>query len=179
MSSTNHNIGFGDSTRNSSKVLKPPGGGTSDIFGTDGGSQVVDQPVRRVKNYQASSLFLGDEPKAAAPATPSRQLGTDSHSRLFGTTNQPPSATKANRMRSNIVFESNGASAPHTNGTSAPETPNNDNTDSEGNQVTPDVTPEEPPVNGNAVHLTNGNAAQPAAGARARVPPGGFSSGLW
>nr|BAN20472.1 unkown protein [Riptortus pedestris] len=108
------------------RVLKPPGGGSSDIFGT-GGSQQDGNTPRRVKNHQHSNLFLNDDP--APTNTPSR----------------------------NHDGQTNGENG-HAE---------------EGGQ--------ENLRNGNAAPMNgNGNAAtQAPAQARARVPPGGFSSGLW
>ncbi|BET00779.1 Microtubule-associated protein Jupiter [Nesidiocoris tenuis] len=113
------------------RVLKPPGGGTSDIFGANGESV----NVRRVKNHLASNVFLSDGPPSA-PSTPSRTPVTngDAH-----------------------------------DGAETPATPN-------GNTS--------PVLNGN--RLANGNGSGPASPTpaaaqqqRQRVPPGGFSSGLW
>ncbi len=42
------------------RVLKPPGGGTSDIFG--GSEPPVEKPTGRKKSVQASSIVLDDSP---------------------------------------------------------------------------------------------------------------------
>lgn len=62
MSSTEINIGFGDAQRASSKVLKPPGGGSSDIFGTQSSQS---QPVTRNVGNTQSRLFGSGEPHPA------------------------------------------------------------------------------------------------------------------
>jgi len=118
------NVGYGKK-----RVLKPPGGGSSDIFGSgeDGGA------ARRIqKNHLASNVFLSDEP---APSTPSRSpvANGDSH---------------------------DGADTPVSNGNTSPVT--------NGNRIT----------NGGA-QMTNGGAQAQAPASRNRVPPGGYSSGLW
>uniref|UniRef100_A0A182MPP9 Microtubule-associated protein Jupiter n=1 Tax=Anopheles culicifacies TaxID=139723 RepID=A0A182MPP9_9DIPT len=52
MSSTNFNVGVAAESKPSSRVLKPPGGGHSDIFG---GSEVRQNPPRPKNNQQNSS----------------------------------------------------------------------------------------------------------------------------
>lgn len=65
MTSTNFNVGLGGTAKNSSRVLKPPGGGTSDIFGP---AEPAEQP-RRMRQQPASNLFLGgnDNPTPSKP----------------------------------------------------------------------------------------------------------------
>ncbi|XP_034249259.1 jupiter microtubule associated homolog 1-like isoform X2 [Thrips palmi] len=58
MTSTSFNVGLGEVSRNSSKVLKPPGGGSSDIFGVGAGE--AQQSPRKVKQYMASNISLTD-----------------------------------------------------------------------------------------------------------------------
>ncbi|XP_012286628.1 microtubule-associated protein Jupiter isoform X2 [Orussus abietinus] len=236
MTSTGTFQGLLHSSRKSSKVLKPPGGGSSDIFGAG----PEDANPRRVKNHNQSQLgsaIFGDSngpsagngqdtPRASKP-------GNDSYSRLFGPPDAPPTPNSKNHMRSHISLsgESPGASSPAkstnsstgnlnglTNGNGA-----NNNDISGGsscmprNPVTGDgvyVTPvrrstrksrDGNPVtgtgygadqqntigtlvqNGNGNATTNGteksNESSPGSGprtqGRTRVPPGGFSSGLW
>uniref|UniRef100_A0A9I3EI38 Microtubule-associated protein Jupiter n=1 Tax=Anopheles dirus TaxID=7168 RepID=A0A9I3EI38_9DIPT len=52
MSSTNFNVGVAAESKPSSRVLKPPGGGHSDIFGS---SDVRQNPPRPKNNQQNSS----------------------------------------------------------------------------------------------------------------------------
>ncbi|KFM82431.1 hypothetical protein X975_09200, partial [Stegodyphus mimosarum] len=77
MTSTGVTVGL-DGTRVSSKVLKPPGGGSSDIFGL-GNSQL---PVSN-----------GGEKKKEPETT---------QNRLFGTSDSLSSIAKTNRMQSNV-----------------------------------------------------------------------------
>ncbi|XP_014289529.1 microtubule-associated protein Jupiter isoform X3 [Halyomorpha halys] len=109
------------------RVLKPPGGGSSDIFGTSGGSnETGGTPARRVKNHQQSNLFLSDEPQM----TPSRNQNDGTHNGQNGHSEEIANAN--------------------------------------------------PVMNGNAAPIVNGNTQPaPAPAQRQRVPPGGFSSGLW
>lgn len=53
MTSTNFNVGIVES-RNSSRVLKPPGGGHSDIFGI---YEVQEQQTPKAKNKQPRSTI--------------------------------------------------------------------------------------------------------------------------
>ncbi|XP_030762576.1 uncharacterized protein LOC115887314 [Sitophilus oryzae] len=98
MTSTGVNVGF-SADKNSSRVLRPPGGGHTDIFGAP------DPPVKKDTGRNASSILEGTNSQVAAPS-PKKEAAP-----------QPPQKA-------------------------------------------------EPP-------------AADAAPARTRVPPGGFSSGLW
>ncbi|XP_046804577.1 microtubule-associated protein Jupiter isoform X2 [Lucilia cuprina] len=82
------------------RVLRPPGGGTSDIFGGD-----LPQTPRSVKNHMQSNIFScekdsiknnGDQPRRA-------QKNVDSYQRLFGEPERPVTPAK-NHMKSNIPF---------------------------------------------------------------------------
>ncbi|XP_073977525.1 uncharacterized protein isoform X4 [Rhodnius prolixus] len=127
------------------RVLKPPGGGSSDIFGTTGGSQETN--FRRVKNHLASNVFLSDEPTA-----PSMTNG-GGQSIAAAPTTAAAAATPAKQNSEHI---------------------NGDNTDGGHNNV------ETAMMNGNSQQpIVNGNRTNGTNNPRARVPPGGFSSGLW
>ncbi|XP_039495725.1 microtubule-associated protein Jupiter isoform X3 [Drosophila santomea] len=99
----------------SSKVLRPPGGGSSDIFGSE-----MPQTPRNVKNRMASNIFaaekdngvknnvrqgahrfyfIGDAPRRG-------QKTVDSHNRLFGEPARPITPGK-NHMKSSIPFGQN------------------------------------------------------------------------
>uniref|UniRef100_A0A0A9XE04 Microtubule-associated protein Jupiter n=1 Tax=Lygus hesperus TaxID=30085 RepID=A0A0A9XE04_LYGHE len=169
-------------SRNSSKVLKPPGGGSSDIFGSndEGGA------ARRVqKNHLASNVFLSDEP---APSTPARSPG-NSHSRLFGPASPPKASPRPNRSVSKILpFDAEGNEAA-SNGNSplkglspSKSVTNGDAHDAADAPMTNGNT--SPITNGNRItnggsQITNGGAQAQAPASRNRVPPGGYSSGLW
>ena len=47
-------VGFNDEARNSSKVLRPPGGGSSDIFG-------LKDPVQVEKKVEESQTLEGEK----------------------------------------------------------------------------------------------------------------------
>ncbi|KAG7197487.1 hypothetical protein KM043_013335 [Ampulex compressa] len=137
------NVGYGKK-----RVLKPPGGGSSDIFG----SVPEDTSPRRVKNHNQSQLgsaLFGDSPNNGAPT---------------GSSNNGNSCTDSPRC----------------------------NSKPDGNPVTGTGYTSEPLKNGPAVQngtssSTNSslgeksNDSSPSAKAptRTRVPPGGYSSGLW
>lgn len=100
------------------RVLKPPGGGSSDIFGQGAGPAVENSP-RRVRTYVNSSQLFSDNAASSSSnttsssngsnlnsngTTASNKPGNDSHERLFGPLlNRPPSAVK-DRLKSNILI---------------------------------------------------------------------------
>ncbi|XP_022215806.1 microtubule-associated protein Jupiter isoform X2 [Drosophila obscura] len=105
--------------KSSSKVLRPPGGGSSDIFGSD-----MPQTPRNVKNRMVSNIFsvekdnsvkntvrqgahrfyfIGDNPRRG-------QKTVDSHNRLFGEPMRPITPGK-NHMKSSIPFGQNTETA--------------------------------------------------------------------
>ncbi|XP_055626659.1 jupiter microtubule associated homolog 1-like [Toxorhynchites rutilus septentrionalis] len=112
------NVGLPDN-RNSSRVLKPPGGGNSDIFGP---SEVKANPPRPKYNQQNSSN-MNNIMGTADPGIQAEQAKND----------PPPARSETGAAASQIGGAQNAQQ-------SQPEA------------------------------QTNG---------RARVPPGGFSSGLW
>ncbi|XP_032307006.1 microtubule-associated protein Jupiter isoform X2 [Drosophila ananassae] len=106
------NLDFTDN-KASSKVLRAPGGGSSDIFG----SEMPQTPRGHVKNRMASNIFaaekdngvknnvrqgahrfyfIGDAPRRG-------QKTVDSHNRLFGEPTRPITPAK-NHMKSSIPF---------------------------------------------------------------------------
>ncbi|KAI4487846.1 hypothetical protein M0802_011734 [Mischocyttarus mexicanus] len=202
------NVGYGKK-----RVLKPPGGGSSDIFGS---TQDETSP-RRVKNHNQSQLgsaLFGDNPDCMTIGnmdnnggeTPrSGKPGNDSYNRLFGPPDAPLATPNAkNYMRSNIPLNgddttspakstssSNSSSSIHNGFTNTNNSNVNDITD--GNPVTGTGYTSET-QNGGGSAMQNGtgsssssigeksNGSSPTgkpAGMRTRVPPGGYSSGLW
>ncbi|KAK0097996.1 hypothetical protein PV326_011891 [Microctonus aethiopoides] len=182
-------------------VLKPPGGGSSDIFGAS-----ADESPRRVKHHNQSQLgsaLFGDggaSTGSSSPETPrANKPGNDSYKRLFG----PPDPTTHNtkyHMRSNIALNGdkmnnitsmiNGA---RINGGSALINGNantNDNTDGnpvtgagyisdqQNNSVASHNGSSSASINGDSKSTTDSSPMSTKQG-RTRVPPGGFSSGLW
>ncbi|XP_054089233.1 microtubule-associated protein Jupiter isoform X1 [Zeugodacus cucurbitae] len=104
---------------NVDRVLRPPGGGTSDIFGGD-----LPQTPRNVKNHMQSNIFscdkngaiknnvrqgahrfyfIGDQPRRG-------QQKVDSYQRLFGEPERPNTPAR-NHMKSSIPFGSNTEAA--------------------------------------------------------------------
>ncbi|XP_043651701.1 microtubule-associated protein Jupiter isoform X1 [Drosophila teissieri] len=189
------------------RVLRPPGGGSSDIFGSE-----MPQTPRTVKNRMASNIFaaekdngvknnvrqgahrfyfIGDAPRRG-------QKTVDSHNRLFGEPARPITPGK-NHMKSSIPFGQNTeavASAQkllttngHYNGKSgsvssasssvSSSTENlkmNSGSRAEGNPVTG----EGYKAGGNDFHhrQESSNGGTPVIN-KNRIPPGGYSSGLW
>ncbi|XP_055539875.1 microtubule-associated protein Jupiter isoform X2 [Wyeomyia smithii] len=112
MTSTNFSVGFGENSKSSSKVLKPPGGGSSDLFGADN----MPQTPRNSKNRMQSNIFAAPDSQKAGNVfrqgihryyflgaeTPRRGVaGQDSHNRLFGEVDRPYTPAK-NHMKSNL-----------------------------------------------------------------------------
>lgn len=65
MTSTSFNVGLNPNSRNSSKVLRPPGGGHTDIFGIQNSGNDVFTPSKR-KNVPPTTIrscFTQDEEK--------------------------------------------------------------------------------------------------------------------
>ncbi|XP_058449385.1 microtubule-associated protein Jupiter isoform X2 [Malaya genurostris] len=94
------------------RVLKPPGGGSSDLFGTDN----MPQTPRNSKNRMQSNIFAAPDSQRAGNVfrqgihryyllggeTPRRAVaGQDSHNRLFGEVERPYTPAK-NHMKSNL-----------------------------------------------------------------------------
>lgn len=85
MTSTGFNVGLRDD-RNSSRVLRPPGGGHTDIFGAE------PLPVKRDTGRNASSILEGTNsdpaPAAVKPTTPIEETKTNSESGSAQASNQ-------------------------------------------------------------------------------------------
>ncbi|XP_055644592.1 microtubule-associated protein Jupiter isoform X3 [Toxorhynchites rutilus septentrionalis] len=209
------------------RVLKPPGGGSSDLFGADNEPLT---PRSMNKNRMQSNIFAVPEAQRAGNVfrqgihryyflggdTPRRAVqGQDSHNRLFGEVDRPYTPVK-NHMKSNLPIGadkadgatkanghsngtktnghhsngnghaptnghssngSNGTANGHTNGTSSSAPSQNGSTHKSGNPVTgegyksggaAEINTTVPSLNGSG-NVINKN----------RIPPGGFSSGLW
>ena len=87
MTSTEFTVGLGEGARVSSKVLKPPGGGSSDIFG--------------IGNANNASIKAGSE----------KVIDTSTHSRVFGTSDPVSPPVKISTLHQSSIFE-NGNQAP-------------------------------------------------------------------
>ncbi|XP_023024572.1 uncharacterized protein [Leptinotarsa decemlineata] len=90
MTSTNFNIGLTDNARNSSRVLRPPGGGHTDIFGS-----AADPQVKKDNGRNASSILEGTNAKTVPPSpvkTPTGppQLGSEPAAPQPSRTNRVP-----------------------------------------------------------------------------------------
>ncbi|KAI4479358.1 hypothetical protein M0804_011143 [Polistes exclamans] len=217
--------------RYKTRVLKPPGGGSSDIFGS---TQDETSP-RRVKNHNQSQLgsaLFGDAtdsssnsnltsnntttignmmdnngPETTTSTRSGIKPGNDSYNRLFGPPDAPPATLNAkNYMRSNIIPLNGGddttSPAKSTSSTNSSSSiihngftnTNNSNVNdiTDGNPVTGTGYTSETQNGGSAMQNGTGsssssigeksNGSSPTgkpAGTRTRVPPGGYSSGLW
>lgn len=127
MTSTSFNVGLNDNTRSSSRVLRPPGGGHTDIFG--------EEP-----EYQPPTPRRGPLPSSGIASVVAQQ--------------EEPKPTNGQATETPSQNGQNGQSTPVE---PAPEPKIT-------SPVQPEPAPQPPKV-------------EPPK--RVRVPPGGFSSGLW
>lgn len=176
--------GINDCNKPSSKVLRPPGGGSSDIFGAD-----IPQTPRAVKNHQVSNIFSTEKDSAVKNNDNPRRAhkNVDSYSRLFGEPDRPFTPAK-NHMKSNLGFGPNTEAAQQllSNGNG-----HHSHTNGKGGSVSTSasssVTSSTENLKMNGISKTDGagdNSMPPMNGAnqvimKNRIPPGGFSSGLW
>eukprot|EP00099_Drosophila_melanogaster_P028257 NP_731598.1 jupiter, isoform C [Drosophila melanogaster] len=177
------------------RVLRPPGGGSSDIFGSE-----MPQTPRNVKNRMASNIFAAEKDngvKNNGDAPRRGQKTVDSHSRLFGEPTRPITPGK-NHMKSSIPFGQNTEAVAaqkllttngHYNGKSgsvssasssvSSSTENlkmNSGSRSEGNPVTGEGY--KVVANEYSQRQESSNGGTPVIN-KNRIPPGGYSSGLW
>jgi len=171
------------------RVLKPPGGGSSDIFGT---SEALQQSPRRAHaNHHLQSSMFGTNGTTETSMARRNKPGNDSYSRLFGPIESRPPSTPGNRMKSNIPFggmEGGSDAQQSGNGTPAKSgTIQNGQLETSattgGNPVTGEgfvasVANDEKGSPPPPAAITN-NGMGSAEMRRNRVPPGGYSSGLW
>eukprot|EP00918_Siedleckia_nematoides_P047767 GHVU01104579.1.p1 GENE.GHVU01104579.1~~GHVU01104579.1.p1 ORF type:complete len:188 (-),score=19.79 GHVU01104579.1:2042-2569(-) len=162
--------------KNSSRVLRPPGGGSSDIFGAPT-PQVVSKPSKR---HDSNNIF-GDAP--ATPDTPTKVNERITKSNVFGAAEAPqqPSANKSRQPDSDI-FGPPDAPRPSSKKAQAVINPIT------GEVVVPahktDVAPAKPDVNkeneGDSP-ITSGKSTDQSyhPSTRVRQPPGGASTKLW
>lgn len=100
------------------RVIKPPGGDDSDIFGVRSpqpqqpGAGVEPGTPRKVKNYQQSSIFTPSEddlvpttPSSGASTPTRRRMSDNSQERLFGAEDMGTPRRIVDRMKSNIFSE--------------------------------------------------------------------------
>lgn len=190
--------GLNENNKPSSKVLRPPGGGSSDIFGQDAPST-----PRSVKNHMQSNIFSsekgsvknnGDQPRRG-------QKSVDSYTRLFGDADRPFTPAK-NHMKSSIPFGGeNGNGNGNSNGLHASNGRNGRSDNGGSSSSASSISSSTENLKMNGVSKTDGNPVtgegyKAGGGAeinttipslnganqvinKNRIPPGGFSSGLW
>merc|ERR1712050_731135 len=89
--------GLGDSSRNSSKVIAPPGGRTSiSLFG---GSDPEPAPAPRKQQPQSSNIFGPADPSPA----PKPRNNETSHDNIFGDAPSRPSPSKPQQRAANPI----------------------------------------------------------------------------
>ncbi|XP_037947581.1 microtubule-associated protein Jupiter isoform X12 [Teleopsis dalmanni] len=174
-------------------VLRPPGGGSSDIFASE-----MPQTPRSVKNHMQSNIFsceknavknTGDQPRRG-------QKNVDSYARLFGEPERPMTPAK-NHLKSNIPFGGNKKAAQqilvngnglnhHVNGKagSVSSASSSVSSSTENLKMNGFSKIDGNPVTGEGYNKPSLDGTPSLNGAREvinknRIPPGGFSSGLW
>ncbi|XP_037947580.1 microtubule-associated protein Jupiter isoform X11 [Teleopsis dalmanni] len=175
------------------RVLRPPGGGSSDIFASE-----MPQTPRSVKNHMQSNIFsceknavknTGDQPRRG-------QKNVDSYARLFGEPERPMTPAK-NHLKSNIPFGGNKKAAQqilvngnglnhHVNGKagSVSSASSSVSSSTENLKMNGFSKIDGNPVTGEGYNKPSLDGTPSLNGAREvinknRIPPGGFSSGLW
>uniref|UniRef100_A0A1W7RAD2 Microtubule-associated protein Jupiter n=1 Tax=Hadrurus spadix TaxID=141984 RepID=A0A1W7RAD2_9SCOR len=180
MTSTGVNVGFTYGEKSSSKVLKPPGGECSDIFGTSNAS--FQQGRSQGKQYQHTSIFGTDGAATVNNQSPTARRDSDTQNRLFGTTASEESSPRriVDRMKSNVFTGEEQANTNHSAKKQVRRNPitgevlDDDDEETEENGLQNE--------NGNANPITgDGTVASPnqATCVKIRNPPGGKSSGIF
>ncbi|XP_025262253.1 microtubule-associated protein Jupiter isoform X2 [Camponotus floridanus] len=131
--------GQDDTQKFQTRVLKPPGGGSSDIFGAE------ETSPRRVKTHNQSQLGSalfgnsnGTENTPAVLSPRSNKPGNDSYNRLFGPPDALPTPnTKKNHKGNNILFNGEGSSTSTLS--SSPAMSRAKSTISNGNSSLPNI----------------------------------------
>ncbi|XP_070852754.1 microtubule-associated protein Jupiter isoform X8 [Drosophila suzukii] len=184
------------------RVLRPPGGGSSDIFGSE-----MPQTPRNVKNRMVSNIFAAEKDnglKNNGDAPRRGQKTVDSHSRLFGEPSRPITPGK-NHMKSSIPFGGQNSEAVaaqkllttngHYNGKSGSVSSASSSVSSSTENLKMNsgsrsvfrnmskgnpVTGEGYKAGANDFHQRqeSSNGGTPVIN-KNRIPPGGYSSGLW
>jgi len=144
------------------KVLKPPGGGSSDIFGF---SSSDDKLTAKSKKYAPSQFLIGDEvEEERKPVDLNDGASTPSHSSI---SNGSPNTSEPNTPRSGTPLL-NGAVTYANHHLPTPSRPKGRRAQaSAGNPVTGEG------------YIEGGSEKKEETPRRQRVPPGGYSSKLW
>lgn len=178
------------------RIVHPPGGECSDIFGTDGSSPMQEQMItpRKAKNYMQSNIFSPDSPDSMnghSPNTPSKML--DTQDRLFGPSGDEDTPRRiVNRQRSSI-FEDEVDSRPKSTPvrrtqinpiTGAAIIENGTSNGSTNGHLNGSINGSPNGINGYGNGYVNGHTSpeSPMNGNnsfRVRNPPGGKSSGIF
>lgn len=169
------------------RIVKPPGGECSDIFGVQGGSSSPDgaqiTPRKNKNNYMQSTIFSpGEEmtPPAnghSTPTTPSpAKKSEDTQNRLFGASDEDTPRKVVDRQRSKI-FSDEPDSGYQTPTKSAPGPRRNPIT---GEPMVNGTPKSNGHLNGNGTANGHLSPESPTNGClRNRIPPGGHSSGIF
>jgi len=156
MSTTTTYQGISDEAKPSSRVLAPPGGGSSDIFGTGAATAAPAKQSNKMK----SSVFSAepDEPAQQRRSRPDDKSGQN----IFGA----PEATSPNKPAEAKKEEEEDEEEATKENNNQPEAATNYKPKGSTN-----------PITGEA--FGNQDSAQKHTSITIKQPPGGRSAGLW
>ncbi|GFT63453.1 uncharacterized protein NPIL_660501 [Nephila pilipes] len=174
MTSTGFTVGL-DGSRNSSKVLKPPGGGSSDIFGTSQNPTNERQKNKEAASNTQNRLFGGSDEINPVKKNTSNIFGSEPSA--------PPKSFKKPYVRRNPItgeeiemypenYEKKG-----TNGKDESDASEQDNSVQE-TSVAPQQ-PSPPPAAAEEEKKVEAPSKPIQTSIRVRNPPGGKSSGIF
>lgn len=94
--------------------MAPPGGGSSNIFGTD------PEPARQVKNYQRSQIFGGGDDAQEQVKTGKKHGAHPADSNIFGNSDENKPATARGKRKGDVGY---GVDVPQEQGNVNPYLP--------------------------------------------------------
>ncbi|XP_053615590.1 uncharacterized protein LOC128678221 isoform X2 [Plodia interpunctella] len=164
MTSTSFNVGLGEAPRLSSRVLRPPGGGHTDIFGGE------PEPHRGRRQFPGqTNAGQGDEPMKAQNGTLPTHNGQE-------TPQQEQAAPETSPAKAELEPQpqvSPVAPEPLQVETPKAESPKAESPKAESPKA------ESPKAESPKAEPPKAEPPKVEPPKRVRVPPGGFSSGLW
>lgn len=161
MTSTEFTAGIVEGARVSSKVLKPPGGGSSDIFGLGGSGSLTGEAKSAEQSLKDASTHNRVFGCSELPPPPSRNLPLHQSS-IFENGNEPAAPTPSKQKSRKIFVRRNPITGEETEICRETETDNNVCDNEEVKEESADV-PSKPVTTS----------------IRVRNPPGGKSSGIF
>lgn len=184
------NIGFTDN-RNSSRILKPPGGDTSDIFGV--------RELKKAEDVKLKSKADAEEVKVNGNAKNEEDV-KNSEKVAQPESQKPTEAAKNEKVEEKIdsieekenkienveignVEKNTNDKADTSNDEKKSENAEKEKMDNKNTEKSPetikDILTEKPQTNGTAATNEESKINGAVKRTKNRIPPGGYSSGLW